>query len=605
MRLFSLLLFLLAVLPGRLTAFQVVASFDAYAAGLLTADSGGAWQAYPTVSQPMVEEGSPVGNRHAVFGRSIAGGPFVSMWRVLPRAARIPATGLSTTYFRIRPRGARIDDSAGLADGLSAEPAFADFHAQVVFANAAVNGATQFKIAARSGGSTFDVLTSAPKNAWYDVWIVTDRVRGMYDVWYSADGQHPVLLANDYVFRTASSEELSTILVVCNGQNTDNLSVDLDDFHTRPGRADLSRPARTGIQPAPLRVATFNTKNGTGTSLTTLRESYLNGEQVICLQEVQQSNWTAIQNVFPNHPHRLLTVKQATASFFKTECVAVVSSLPILESDAKMIKIDPQVDQWERWAQYVRVDLGGGRSARIFHFHNTYNFDANNFESEKSGMVKFRDWILQKTGAVSLASVPDLVVLGDFNLTSAADVIAIMPMPLVRSDGREYLMANPAGKASTTLWTNPTISDHNGLAASLNLPVLHDRYEKWASAAITEAELRGGLGTKTADPDGDGLANFGEYALNQHPWRVQSGAAQAEGGDIRFRRGAGRLDVRYATLRDWSDGGIAPNGGAMVPAPPIALTESPVESGEATEIVFQRDPTKPARFFRLKATEVP
>src|SRR5690606_36671479 len=148
------------------------------------------------------------------------------------------------------------------------------------------------------------------------------------------------------------------------------------------------------IQPESLRVTTFNAHSGNGASLATFRDNYLNGDHVICLQEVQQADWNSIQAAFPNHPHRLLTVKRGTtiSSFFKTECIAILSSLPILESDAKIIQVDPQGDHWERWAQYVRVELGDGRSARILHFHNTYNFDANNFEWEKSGMQKFRDW---------------------------------------------------------------------------------------------------------------------------------------------------------------------------------------------------------------------
>ena len=44
---------------------------------------------------------------------------------------------------------------------------------------------------------------------------------------------------------------------------------------------DLSHPQRPGIQPAPLRVTTFNTQNGTETSLTTIED----GDTVISTAE--------------------------------------------------------------------------------------------------------------------------------------------------------------------------------------------------------------------------------------------------------------------------------------------------------------------------------
>lgn len=604
-------LFALLLQVSVCSGFQTIDTFDSDLPGPLALTPLGDWQAYPALSQPLVVQGPAAGQNHVAFGRSTSGGPFVSMSRVLPPAMRIPATGFSTFYFRIRPHGARIDHSIGLADGLSTEPTFNDLHPQVAFLN--VSAAT-FKISARSGGSAFDILPSAQKGAWHDIWIVTDRARGMYDVWHAADGAHPVLLANDYSFRTPTTNELSTVLALCNGQNSENLSVDLDDFHIRPGRIDLSRPHHPGIQPAALRVTTFNTRSGTGTSLTTFRDNYLNGDHVICLQEVQRSDWNAIQAVFPNHPHRLLTVKNTTRFLtFKTECIAILSSLPILETDSKIIQIDPQGDRWERWAQYVKVDLGGSRSARIFHYHNTYNFDENAFESEKAGMVKFRDWILQKTGATSLAAVPDLVAIGDFNLTSSADVLAIMSMPLVHANGRDYIMANPVAKARSTLWTNPTLSDHNGLAASFALPVLHDRYEKWALAAFTDAELRSGLGLPGQDADGDGKSNFTEYAKNHHPWRplpasVASGLKEGH-PFAAFRRGANRTDVRFTLhhspdLDHWSPAAMAEGAGPASAVGNHDVSETLMENNETLnlEILAEEDSLK--GFYKLQTERI-
>ena len=583
--------------------FQQIESFDALPTGSLTTVSGAAWSSYPAISQPRVSA-SPSGGKHVSFGRSTTGGPFVSMSRLLPQSQRLPVSGFSTFFFRIRPHGARIDHSIGLADELSTEPTFGDLHPQIAFVNGSPGN---FRILARSGNSTFEVMGSAPKDAWYDIWVVTDRARGMYDVWYSPDGQHPILLANDYLFRTPTTSELSTVLVLCNGQNSDNLAVDLDDFYVQPGRVDFSHPSRPGIQPAALRIATFNTRSGNGASLASFRDNYLNGEHVICLQEIQQSDWNAIQNAFPNHPHRLLTVKSSTKFLtFKTECIAILSSLPFLETDAKIIQIDPQGDRWQRWAQYVKVDLGGDASARIFHYHNTYNFDANNFESEKSGMMKFRDWILQKTNSTTLAAVPDLIALGDFNLTTSTDVLAIMPMPLVHANGRDYLMANPAAKSKTTLWTNAVLSDHNGLAASLVPTVPHERYGIWASAAFTEAELRAGLGAPFNVVNDNGLTNFNAYALNLNPWRQQThpSSSALPTGVLHFRRGMGRSDVRFtldtsSNLTSWQIAAVAEKGGPMTPTHSLNLTEAMIENGET--ILTLLDPSnmsEPRAFFR-------
>lgn len=604
-------LFALLLQVSVCSGFQIIDTFDSDPPGPLALTPLGNWQTAPSLSKPVVVLDPATGQKHVAFGNSTSGGAFVSMSRVLPAAMRISASGFSTFYCRIRPHGARIDHSIGLADGLSAEPTYNDFHPQVAFLN--VSAAT-FKISARSGASTFDILPTAQKGLWHDIWIVTDRARGMYDVWHAVDGAHPVLLANDYSFRTPTSNELSTVLVLCNGQNSDNLSVDLDDFHVRPGRIDLSRPRHPGIQPAALRVTTFNTRSGTGTSLTTFRDNYLNSDHVICLQEVQRSDWNVIQALFPNHPHRLLTVKNATRLFsFKTECVAILSSLPILESDSKIIQIDPQGDRWERWAQYVRIDLGGSRSARIFHYHNTYNFDENAFQSEKAGMVKFRDWILQKTGVTSLAAVPDLIAVGDFNLTSSVDVLAIMSMPLVHANDRDYIMANPVAKARTTLWTNPALSDHNGLAASFGLSLLHDRYEKWVLDAFTDAELRSGLGLPGQDADGDGKSNFTEYAENHQPWRplpapVASGLKEGR-PFAAFRRGANRTDVRFTLhhspdLIHWFPAAIAEGAGPANTVGNHAISETLLENNETLklEIFAEKDSLK--GFYKLQTERI-
>ena len=207
--------------------------------------------------------------------------------------------------------------------------------------------------------------------------------------------------------------------------------------------------------------------------------------------------------------------------------------------------------------------------------------------------------------------MPDLIALGDFNLTNSADLLAIMPMPVVRADWRDYLMANPAAKANNPLWTaGGGLSDHNGLAASLNLPILHDRYEKWALAAFSDAELRAGLGARSANPDGDALDNFAEYALNLHPWRLQDGAAAVADGAFHFRRGAGRGDARFVLessvgLAAWDDFALAQNGGTMVPLAGSDVVETAAEAGETVISTVETIDGQPRLFFRQRTTEAP
>ncbi len=612
-RLFAALLVLSCAITLPVHAFRVFENFEGYAPGSLATVSAGAWQVNPAGHVPQVVAAPDSGGNYAAVGLATGGGPFPSIFRTLPSEQAIPQTGLSTFFFRVRPQGARIDASVGLAEQVSSPPAFDNFRVQIAFLNAAVAGSTHFRVAVRSGGSTFEVLASAPKGAWYAFWVVVDRDRNLYDVWYSPDGGHPVLLANDYSFRSAPSGAFGTVLVVANGQNSDTHALHLDHMHTRPGRRDLSHPDIPAILPAPLRVATFNAQSGTGPSLATFRDNYLNGDHLVCLQEVVPGNWNAIQAEFPRHPHRLLTVKRSTAPFtFKTEAVALLSTLPILESDAAIMQIDPQADRWERWAQYVKLDLGEGRVARVFHFHNTYNFNENNFEWEKSGLVAFRDWILAKTGAATLAAVPDLVVLGDLNLTSSADVLAILPMPLVHANGRDYILSTLGVRARTTLWTNGVISDHNGLASSLDPLVAHDTYAKWAHTAFTLAELSAGLGDAEADPDDDGRNNFAAYAFNLHPWRSTPPppVVRVEEQAFHFRRGAGRGDIRFellgsTTLDAWSPLAIAEAGGAMTATGDLPVIDSPATSDGTRTTTLAPDFAELRSFYRLNATAVP
>lgn len=600
---------MVALLPLQVFGLQAVDRFDSYETGELAVVSNGSWQFWgPATQSPKIVVHPGSHRKHVRFGVTTRNASTPAMARALLEHQQIPSDGSSTFYFRVQPHGTRIYHSIGLAANLSNTPDYGDFRTQVSFLDAVSDSSTHFRVQVRSGADTWEVLSSAPKGQWYEFWIVVDRDRGTYQVWYSPDGTHPVMLAKPR-FRSPTSLPLTTILAMCTSDRTVPQSVDFDDFYVRPGRIDLQPPEATSVQPAFLRVNTFNTHNGTGASLATFRDVFMNGDHVICLQEIPPANWAAIQEQFPHHPYRLYTEKRATRIFsFKRESIAILSAVPILESDAKIIQIDPQGDLWERWAQYVKLDLGNGKSIRLFHYHNTYNFNENDFEWEKAGMQKLRDWILEKTDTVSLADIPDLVVLGDFNLTNPGDVTAILPIPMIRMNWRDYIMSNLPARASTTLWTQGSISDHNGLAASLDIPVATDSYERWAFSAFTLKELDAGLGAPDAQTGSAPTGNFASYAFDLHPWRNAPPPVASEPMAFAFNR-ALRTDVRYelqasSSVTNWTTFATAEAGGFMTVSEGHQVTETTSANGSViTRITVPKNPNR--RFYRLKALADP
>ncbi|MGJ8643647.1 MAG: Ig-like domain-containing protein [Luteolibacter sp.] len=248
---------------------------------------------------------------------------------------------------------------------------------------------------------------------------------------------------------------------------------------TRIGAINIS--ASAGTISRKLRVISYNIHGGKGpddegtpqANLTAFRNNFMQNEDVICLQEVDNGDcWTAVQSVFSDYPYRYRTInKETDYNWWETRketSIAIVSKYPFASTEYELIQIDPTYDKWQRHAQHVTINIGG-EAVNIFHYHNTYNFNTNDWEYEKSGMVKFRDYVYSQLGISSLANGGRLVMLGDFNLLQA-NVATILPTPAHKWNGRDHISSVPEFTTSGSYATvNADLSDHPALWASLDL----------------------------------------------------------------------------------------------------------------------------------------
>lgn len=168
-------------------------------------------------------------------------------------------------------------------------------------------------------------------------------------------------------------------------------------------------------------LATYNIHGGKGpngegdfNSNLTAFKGLLQNEMVICMQEVEPDCWASLKAIFPEYQHRFYLSQHSTKfGTNKSGGNAILSKLPILEFDSKLIQTDPGGDKWERKAQYVKLFVGGnGEFLHLFHYHNTYNWHNDNSASEKAGFSAFMQWVRER----DLPDGQPVVVLGDFNL---------------------------------------------------------------------------------------------------------------------------------------------------------------------------------------------
>ena len=119
-------------------------------------------------------------------------------------------------------------------------------------------------------------------------------------------------------------------------------------------------------------------------------------------------------------------------------------------------------------------------------------------------------------------------------------------------------------------------------------------FTTWRDAHFTTAEQSAGLADDTADPDGDGLTNFAEYALGTDPQQFTPPLVpnlDSKGLSITFTRPAGLSDVIYAA--ESSDG-----LGTWSEVPLEVLATGDIETVRACDPLTTGDPSR--RFLRLR-----
>ncbi len=224
---------------------------------------------------------------------------------------------------------------------------------------------------------------------------------------------------------------------------------------------------------AEFRIVTYNIHGGKGPNgegnltqnLSAFRDM-LQGEHIICLQEVEPDCWNQVKEVFSDHPYRYFLPQTSTKFGTKKEGGnAILSRFPIDAYGQQLIQTDPGGDKWERKAQYVRIHIGyDNQYLNLFHYHNTYNWHENNSASEKAGFRKFMEYVY----SMGISPSELTVLSGDFNLnrTQVNEILSTDDFPYAHSNWVDHLYSDrpllQSGQYDTYL---NLLSDHNAVWA--------------------------------------------------------------------------------------------------------------------------------------------
>lgn len=221
-----------------------------------------------------------------------------------------------------------------------------------------------------------------------------------------------------------------------------------------------------------LRVVTYNYHGGHNWMRWTNTRKFkdlLKGEDILFLQEVKPEHVWIVRWVFNDYPYVYYSLKRATKpGKNKKEGILTLSKLPLVVKNEKVIQIDPQVDKWERKAQHVAVKVNGEK-INFFHYHNTYNFNENNFASEREGMKKFAQYALDRLDANSIRQTKNAVFLGDFNVFKW-HIRESLPTSFHKGFFRDHINTNMKVIESGFYDTmRKGISDHNAIWATIRI----------------------------------------------------------------------------------------------------------------------------------------
>lgn len=205
--------------------------------------------------------------------------------------------------------------------------------------------------------------------------------------------------------------------------------------------------------------------NGEGNFLDNLSafRDMLQGEAILCLQEVEPSCWNQLKALFPEYQYRYFLPQTSTKfGTNKQGGNAILSQFPVLAHDQHLIQTDPGGDKWERKAQYVKIYIGyDNQYLNLFHYHNTYNWHNNSSASEKAGLEKFVKYVDSKNVDPSEMTV----LIGDFNLSaSQSGIILSTHYTNSASNWVDHIYTNATIllRGNYNTYEN-TLSDHNAV----------------------------------------------------------------------------------------------------------------------------------------------
>ena len=231
-----------------------------------------------------------------------------------------------------------------------------------------------------------------------------------------------------------------------------------------------------------LKIVSYNTHGGHGNlqvNLAKFKQMLDGDEHVLFLQEIGPDIWEQVKAAFPEFSYSYKVWQKTTTTGHEPWWTGggILSKLPILEESEGLIQIDPGGDLWERRAAFVKIQTGPNPSSDyvyLSHYHNTYNWDNNDFQSEREGMTKYRQFILSKLGEASLDNSKPYILAGDWNIFKNHVSTTLFDSPYHYGFWRDHVNTNVPMLVRKWIDTvGVDISDHNAISVSFQFPVTY------------------------------------------------------------------------------------------------------------------------------------